>query len=479
MAAGDLKDKTRRGLYWTFLNQFANNGLTFVVGIIMARLLSPSDFGITALPAVFISIAQVFIVSGFIPALIRKNEVTEADLSTCFYYSIAVAFLCYFLIFMGSPLIARFYDEPILVPLIRVTAITFLVSPLASPQNVILQRKLDFKTIAKVAVATKIVGAVCGIASAYMGYGLWALIIMSVVSSFMQTLFMWFAVRWLPRSKWSKESFRYLWGFGNKLLASSLLDTLYNNITPIVVGKYFSTTQLGIYNRAKGYADLPSQQGTHVLQQVTYPVLSKMQDDKELLARSYRRMLKVSAFVVFPIMLMLSALARPVILLLVTAKWEDSIPLLQILCFASMWYPIHAINLNLLKVLGRSDLFLRLEIIKKIVGVTILVVSLPFGLIPFCYGMLISSIIALFINTYYTGKFINVGFLVQMKDLLPTSIKSMIVFIAITILIKYIDGLIGQLIIGGLIGGALYFSMAIIFHAPELNDVKYMLNRNS
>ena len=255
---------------------------------------------------------------------------------------------------------------------------------------------------------------------AYMGYGLWALVISGVFSSFFGLIVIVWVVKWYPRTGWSRESFNYLWGYGNKMLASSLLDTAYNNITPVFVAKYYSPADLGVYNRSQNYAIMPSQNITGVIQNVTFPVLSKMQDNDEYLARNYRRMLKTTAFIVFPLMMLLAGLARPLILTMITAKWEACIILLQLMCFSMMWYPIHAINLNLLQVKGRTDLFFRLEVIKKIIGLSILIVTLPLGLVVFCIGGIISSLVCLVVNTYYTGKLINVGYLKQMRDLFPT-----------------------------------------------------------
>jgi len=480
MVEANLKYQTKKGIHWTFLNQFINYGLQFIVGIIMARILTPGDYGITALPAVFLAIADVFIDGGFGGALVRKQEVSQKDLSTAFYYAISVGVFFYIVIFFAAPLIADFFDTPVLVPLVRVTSLTFLWGPLMTPQNVILKRNLDFKTITRISVTTKILGSAIGLALAFLGYGLWSLVAMNVISNLLELIQKWIKVRWLPTERWSKESFRYLWGYGNKMMLSGLLDNVYKSITPIFVGKYFSPADLGIYNRALGYANLPSQQGTNIIQQVTFPVLSKIQDNNELLARNYRRMLKVSAFVIFPVMLMLSALARPLVLLLISDKWESCIILLQILCFSSMWYPIHAINLNLLQVKGRSDLFLKLEIYKKVISLIILCCSLPFGLIYFCIAGLFNSMISLFINTYYTGKLINVSYFDQLKDLFPIWLLSFITWGAIHIC-NYFVGMIIQsllvnLILGVIVGICVYIGLAYLFKMPQLQDVKYMLN---
>lgn len=477
--AETLKQQTKKGLYWSFFNQFSNYGMQFCIGIVMARLLTPSDYGITALPGVFMAIAGIFQDSGMSGALVRKEKVEEKDYSTLFIYSIAMGIFMYAILFTASPWIAKFFNTPILTSLIRVTALGFLWGPVSTVQYVILSRKLDFKTPTKISITTKLFSGIVGILLAYIGYGLWALVISGVLSSFLGLIIVAYVVKWYPKTGWSKDSFKYLWNYGNKMLASSLLDTAYNNITPVFVGKYYSPADLGVYNRARGYAAMPSQQVTGVIQNVTFPVLSKMQNDNESLARNYRRMLRTTAFIVFPLMLMLAALARPLVITLITAKWEACIILLQIICFSMMWYPIHSINLNLLMVKGRSDLFLRLEIIKKIIGLSILAITLPQGLIIFCCGNILSSIISLIINTYYTGKLIDIGFFKQMRDLMPIAVLGLVMFGIILLANHFIINLYIQIIIGGIIGAIVYLGGAILFRFEELNDVKYMLKRKA
>lgn len=477
MSEESLKYKTKKGLYWRFLDQFANYGMQFVVGIIMARLLSPSDYGITALPAVFLAVAGVFIDGGFSAALIRKKELTEKDLSTSFYYSIAVGIFCYIIIFLSAPFIADFYNTPVLESLVRITALTFLIGPLNTPQYVILNRRLDFKTPARISIVNKIVSGIVGVTSAYMGFGLWALVISNLTSTVLGFFQLWLAVRWFPHEKFNKESFQYLWGFGNKLIATRLINTLYGNIGPIFLGKVGGTVDLGNYNRAKQYAAMPSSNVIGVVQSVTFPVLSKMQDEPEKLEHNYRRMIRFSAFCIFPVMMLLAALARPLIIIMITAKWESAIILLQILCFVYMWQPIHILNMNVLQVMNRTDLTLKLELIKKPLGTILYLLALPFGVIPFCLADLAMQLICLFINTYYTGKLINVGYFRQMKDITPIFCLSFTMFIVVLLLISLIPNYYIQLFVGGLVGAALYLIGSIIFKFEELNDVKYMLSR--
>lgn len=477
--ASNLKAQTKKGLYWTFFNQFSNYGMQFIIGIVMARLLSPEDFGITALPAVFLALANVFVDSGFANALIRKPNLTEKDLSTAFYYSLIVGVICYLLLFFLSPEVARFYNTPILEKLLRITAITFLFTPLGTPQRVILNRSLDFKTPTKINIVTRMVAGMLGIIFAYIGYGIWALVISNLFSTISGVVLNWTAVRWMPRTRWSGESFRYLWGYGNKLMLSSIIDTAYKNIAPIFIGKFYTPSDLGVYNRALGYANLPSQNVTQTIRSVTFPVLAKMQDNNVVLAVNYRRMLKVLCFVVFPLMLLLAGLAKPLVMVMLTSKWEGCILLLQILCFSQMWYPVAAINLNLLQVKGRSDLFLRLEIIKKIIGIVVLSITLPLGMYVFCYGSIVCSLLDIFINTYYTQQLLGISLRKQIIDILPSLSMSLAAYVLLLFIVNTINDYFCQLAIGVLATLIFYIGGAIIFKFPELKDIRYILNRHS
>lgn len=476
MEETSLRQKTKKGLYWSFFNQFANYAMQFVVGIIMARLLTPSDYGITAIPVIFMSIASVFIESGFSSALVRKEELTEKDLTTSFLYSFSVGIFCYLCLYISAPWIASFYNTPVLKRLIRITALTFLWAPLITPQNVILQRRLDFKTPARISIVNKIISAILGITAAYMGYGLWALVIANLSSSLLGLMQTWLVVKWFPRERWSRDSFKYLWGYGNKVVASQLLDTLFSNIAPFLIGKYGGTVDLGNYNRAKGYAAMPSSNVVSVLSTVTFPVLSKMQNDDERLGINYRKMIRVSAFLLFPIMLLLAALARPLVLIMITVKWEACIILLQLLCFTFMWQPIQILNVNLLYVKGRTDLALKLRMIIKPISVFVTIPALIFGgIIWLCVAEIVMQIIAFTFNTYYTGKLIKVGFIMQMKDILPFFALSLLMFVLILVINTFLCNLYLQTIVGALFGVLFYCGISYLFKFEELNEVKYLL----
>ena len=336
---------------------------------------------------------------------------------------------------------------------------------------------IDFKTQTKATLIASIVSGVIGIYLAYHGYGVWALVYQMISNSVMNVMVLWAFSKWYPKFVYSWNSFKELFGFGSKLMISGLLDTLYRNIYQLVIGKVFSAESLGHFTNAHKFSDLPSSNLTTVLQRVTYPILCTIQGDDERLALAYRKFLRLSAFVIFPLMCGLAAVSYPLIYLVLGDKWHYAAILLVPLCFQMMWYPIHSINLNLLQVKGRSDLFLRLEIIKKIIGVTILFCSLPFGLLVMCYTGILSSVICLAINTYYTGKLINVGFFMQMKDISVTLILSLMMFALVFWGISMLNDDVLKLICG-IIGGGLFFMVAsLMLRMKELTYIKELVKK--
>lgn len=472
-----LKKKTVKGVAWTSLDQVVSLGFGFVIGVILARLLSPSDYGLLAMIAVFNSVAFAFVNSGFGNALIRKPDLTDDDNTTAFSFNIVVAVVMEGIIWLIAPWIAQFYDKPILTSLVRVEGLLLIISSLAIVQNTQLSRALNFKAKMIINATSQVIAGVAAIIAAYHGLGVWSLVLQHFVSRVIGTLMLWIISPWRPRGWWNKNSFRYLWGFGSKLLVSGLLDRIYANIYPIIIGKFFSAADLGQYSRARDYASMPSTGLTSVLQQVTFPVLSQIQDDDSRLSNSYRRMLRFTVFVVFPIMIGMAALAHPLVISLVTDKWAQCVPYLQVICFASMWYPVHAINLNLLQVKGRSDLFLRLEIIKKVIITIAIFICVPFGIMGICIGAIFTSIICLVINTYYTGKMIHVGFLRQMMDMAPTLLASLAMGAIVYFAVMPIDSDIIKLAVGIPIGIVIYFVIAKIFRMPELQEALDIIHR--
>lgn len=472
-----LKSKTVKGVVWSSIERFSTQGVQFLIMIIMARLLTPKDYGLIGMLAIFLAVAQSLIDSGFSQALIRKQDRTDVDNSTVFYFNIVVSSALYLILFIAAPFVADFYNQPELTSVMRVVCLGVILNSLAVVQRALLTVRIDFKTQAKASLSAAVISGCIGIVLAYCGFGVWSLVVQQLLNLSVNTLLLWIFSKWRPIAVFSWKSFHELFAFGSKLLASGLLDTLYRNIYPIVIGKLFSASSLGHYTRAHQFSEFPSSNVTGIIQRVTYPILCGIQDETERLAIVYRKFLKLSAFIIFPLMIGLSAVARPFIDIALGTQWGFCGQLLQIICFAMMWYPIHAINLNLLQVKGRSDLFLRLEIIKKILGITVLCITAPFGLVVMCYGQIFNSIVALVINTYYTGKLINVGFIRQMNDLLPTILLSLTMFGAILLVNGFIEANIYRLIIGVLVGVIVYASGSYIFKFKELQTLFSLIRR--
>lgn len=466
-------------MIWSAAGNFSLQLIGFVVGVQLARILSPDDYGLVGMLTIFTAIAGCMIDSGMGNALVRKPDRTEVDCSTVYYFSIVTALLMYAVLFVAAPYIADFYDQPALCDLTRVLCLTLVIGPLAGVHGTKLYIDMQFKKSSAISVASALVSGVVGIVCAYMGCGVWALVYMQLASSILRVLLTWLVVRWVPLRVFSRQSFRELFGFGSKLLASAILDTTYNNIRPLLIGKVYSGADLGYYTRANQYASLPATTATGLMSSVTYPLLCKLQHDDDILREKYRLLIRLSAFVVFPLLMGLAAVAESCIVVLITEKWLPCVLLLQILCFALMWYPVQALNLNLLQVKGRSDLFLKLEVIKKIIGVTMLVITVPVSVTAMCYGAVVTSLLCLGVNTYYTGKLIQVGFIRQMGDLLPIFLLSLVMGAGVWTLVTFLPlSPALQLAVGIPAGALIYVVGATLFRMPELTEACQLIRNN-
>lgn len=456
----ELKDKTVSGFFWKAVEKFATFGINFSFSILIARILTPGDYGTVAMIAIFMAVSQTFIDSGFGTALVRKINRTHTDMCTVFYFNIAASLFFYLLLWFAAPFIAEFYDSPILVPITRVSALNLIVGSLSGIQSAKISIDLSFKLSAKIQFACCIFSGCIGLSLALLGYGVWAIVWQGLLVNVFRSILLWVFVRWIPNLIFSWKSFKELFSFGSKLLASALLDTLYGNIYTLVIGKFFSPRVLGLYGQAHSWAAIPSSNLTGIVQSVTFPVLSRIQNEQERLSDIYRRFLRMSAFIVFPLMVGLAVLARPLFATLLGEQWMGAVPLLQIICFSMMWYPIHAINLNILQVKGRSDYFLKLEIIKKIQGVAMLCITVPLGIMAMCYGGIVTSLLCLVFNTYYTRKLIGYGFFAQMRDLWPILLQSLIMGAIVLSATLFIEYDLAKIIIGVIVGAIYYIFVA-------------------
>lgn len=413
------KKKIKSGFIWSALDSLGTQAVSLVISLTLANILGPNIFGLVAMLTIFMAIANVFVNSGFNSALIRKTDRNENDFSTTFYFSLAVSIGCYFLLFVGAPYIAQFYQQPELTLLTRVIALTIIINTFAAIPRVKLTVNLDFKTQAKCSLIALAVSGTFSLALAYFDYGVWALVAQQLTLSFVSVLMLNLLIPWWPKHKFSNKSFKELFGFGSKLLLSGLLDTIYNNVYDLIIGKQFSAIQLGLFNQANRLSSLPAITLTGIIQKVTYPMLSAMQNDTKKLDAAYLLTLQFAAFIIFPVMFGLCIIAKPLIDILLGPQWQGSAEFVSIITMALVLYPIHAINLNMLQVKGRSDLFLKLEVIKKAIVTVILIITVPMGIKAMCIGMVISSYLALFINTYYTGKLSSLTAYKQLSALLP------------------------------------------------------------
>jgi len=417
-----LKQKTFNGLLWSFMDNFANLGIQFVAGIILARILTPREFGLIGMITIFVAISQSIVDSGFSQALIRKKDCTRTDYSTVFFFNLVAGIVFFTVLFFAAPAISSFFNEPELKSIVQVLGLVLIINSLTIIQRTILTRRINFKLQARISVIASTGSGIIAITLALLNFGVWSLVALQISKQAINSTLLWLWNRWKPKFVFSKDSFNELFGFGSKLLISGLIDTTYRNIYYLIIGKYFSAVELGYYTRADQFRNLPSQNITGVIQRVTYPVLSSIQDDIPRLRTNYQKLIRSTMFITFILMLGMAAIAKPMILTLIGEKWLPSVIYLQMLCFVGMFYPLHALNLNMLNVQGRSDLFLKLEIIKKSLAIPTIIVGVIWGIKIMIAGMMVNTIIAYYLNSYWSGRKIGYSFKQQVKDILPSFI---------------------------------------------------------
>lgn len=419
MSQQSLKDKTIKGTMWSAADAFLGQGVTFLVGIVLARLLSPDEYGLIGICLIFNTVLCGIVDSGFSTALIRKKDCTDEDYNTMFLTNLGISIVLYGLLFVSSPLVAHFFGRQELTALVRATGLLLFFNALSITQVTILTKRIDFKTKTKASLISAILSGIVGIAMAYTGFGVWALVGQMLSKQLLYTLCLWVLNKWWPTLKFSASSFRYMWGFGWKLLVSGLLENIWNQLYQVVVGKFYSPATLGQYTRGREYASIFSSNLSSIIQRVSYPVLSEMQDDKHRMVEGYRRVIKMTMFITAICMISLGAVAEPLIYCLIGPQWHEAATYLPLICISMAFYPLHAINLNMLKVLGRSDIFLYLEIIKKIIGI----IPICIGIFIDIYWMLVASIligfVSLYLNSWYTGKALGYTFWKQIRDIAP------------------------------------------------------------
>lgn len=477
-----LKRKAISSVAWTSAQQFGLQTVGFIVSIVLARLLLPADFGIIGIITIFIAVGNNMVDSGLSQSLIRTEDPDETDYSTVFFFNLGGSIAIYLLIFFASPLIARFYDQQILTNIIRVYCLSFIITAFSAVQLTRLTKKMDFRTQLFISLPSLIISGVLGIYMAYKGFGVWSLVWMYLAQSFLNAVQLWLRIRWRPKLCFSKKKFREHFLFGYKLTLSGLIDTTFNNIYPLIIGKFFSTSQVGFYTRADSLKQMPVSNLSSILNKVTYPLFASIQNDDLRLKRAYKEIMQMVIFVLAPTLLFMAVMAEPLFRFLFTEKWIPAVQYFQILCLAGILYPIHSYNLNVLKVKGRSDLFFKLEIIKKGILILVLIFTLRYGIIILIWGQVFTSVIAFFVNTYYTGRFLNYTAIEQLWDILPIIMLSF--FCA---LISYgIDFYIGQflgldiyrLVIGFISISVIYIGFSALFKLSAFLSLKKILRKH-
>ena len=473
-----LKKQALNGTFWMFMNTFGTQGISFAVSIILARLLMPSEFGLIAMLGVLMALGTAIINGGLTQSLIRSQNPDEEDFSTVFYFNLLGSIIIYGVVFFVAPLIAVFFNQEILVLIIRIYFIIFIINAFSAIQITRLTKKMDFKTQFKVSIPSLLISSFVGLTMAYYGYGVWSLVWSAIFQSFASSVQLWFWSKWRPLKIFKKDKFKYHFNYGLKLMFSGILDTLFNNLYTIIIGKFFAPTQVGFYNRANSLQMFPVNSVSSVIAKVTFPLFASIQDDNIRLKGVYKRVMQMVLFFVAPILIFMAVLAEPLFRFLFTEKWLPSVPYFQILCLNGILFPIHSYNLQILNVKGRSDLFLKLEVFKKVLLILIIIVSFKFGIFGLLYGSALSSILSFFINSNYAGKFINYSTWEQIIDLLPVLLLSLsiglFVYLIDIFIINDLNDFI-RLLIGSLLGIILYFYFSFLFKMKVFFELKNII----
>ena len=474
-----LKKEAVKGFVWSFLQQFFTQLITFVVQIVLARVLLPSEFGLIGMLTVFIGIATALFEGGMTSSLIRVSKIDSKDYSTVFFFNLGVSLLIYLLFFLSAPYIASFYRQPILTSIARVYGLSFVFLAFGTVQNTILIKEMKFKKQAVVTFPALLIGSILGVFLAYNDFGVWSLVYSMLLTNLLTSVFLWFSSDWHPEFIFDIDKFKLHFHFGYKMTISSLLDTVFTNIYQIIIGRLYTPITVGYYTRANSLMMLPVGNISAALNKVVFPLFAKVQDDIPALRQAYKKIMLIVLFIVTPIIVLMALLGNELVDFLFTEKWLPVVPIFQIICFSGVLYPLHMYNLLILQVKGRSDLFLRLEIIKKIILIFIISVSVFYGFKALLFGYVFASIIALFINTHYAGSIIDYPMKRQLLDILPIFIISicmgLIVFFVNNNLIAYNH--ISRLFISSISGAIVYMLLAFIFKFQTLNDLRNIIKK--
>lgn len=471
-SGAELKRRATRALGWSFAGIIGPQMLQFGFSVLLARLLVPADFGLIAMLGLFLALAQSMIDSGFGSALIQKQNATRVDESSVFFLNLGFGIIAYGLLWIGAPAIAAFYREPVLIPLSRLMGVSFIINAFGLVQISLLQKSLNFKALAKRSLVAALVSGPVGVILAVKGYGVWSLVAQAIAGNLAQTVLLWFWSDWRPALRFSRKALAGMFGYGSKLFISGILNTVFDNLYPMVIGRLFTKTDLGFYSHALKLQRLPVTTASGVIGQVAFPAFSSIQDDRQRLTSGYRKAIRIACYLVFPLMLGLIAISKPLFIALFTEKWAESVPYFRILCLSGMLYPLHSLNLNALKAVGRSDLFLRLEVLKKGLTIIVVLVTYPYGLTAMVWGQVANSFVALFVNTYYTTHFIEYPLREQARDILPYLTLSIAMGVVVHGVGLLISGWpVWQLLVQVPVGFGFYLVTSYLFRVSVLSEM--------
>lgn len=470
----DLEGKTVYGVFWSVSQELSSKFIGFFITIVLARILSPAEFGLIAMLSIFIAVGNSLLDGGLTSSLVRTIEVTQKDCSTVFYFNLIGSIVIYAILFFSAPLIAAFYNQPVLINIVRVYGISLIINAFYGIQQTLLVKEMRFRTMTAIQLPSVVGGGILGIILARLGFGVWSLVWMSLLNSFISTVLHWYFSKWRPVVLFDLISFKNHFHYGYKLTLSGLIDKLYQNIYTIIIGKFYIPAQLGFYSRADTVSQLPIGIISSAVNKVTFPMFVKIANNKEQLVNVYRKVMLQVLFWMAPSLVALSVIAEPLFRLMLTDKWLPAVPYFQIMCISGIMYPINSFNLNILKVKGHSNLFLKLEIIKKVLCVVGIICAFPFGIYGLLYFQLFFSFFSFYINSVYTVKLINYPFVKQIEDILPTLCVSGLIGISGYFLDKLLFSFnfndLSRIIIVGLAYFASYFALSFLFKLSAIVD---------
>ncbi|TQO37351.1 O-antigen/teichoic acid export membrane protein [Arenibacter algicola] len=465
-----LKQKTISGVVWSFVEAVLLKGLSFVAMLLLARWLGPIDFGLMGMIAVFIGIGSSLVDSGMSSSIIRTKNADDEDFSTVFYMNMIISVIVYSILFFTAPYISSFYGQEVLINIIRIYCLTFIISAFSAVQLAILTKEMRFKRLTLLNIPSTIIGATVGLTLGYNDYGVWSIVAMLLTTQLVISILLWINSTWRPSLNFSKKKLKYHYNFGYKIMLSGLLDSIFMNSYNVLIGKFFPVQTLGYFERAKQFSDYPSVNITRIIRKVTYPMLAQLQDDTPRLSIIYRKLLRITFFIIAPLMLGGAALAKPLFELILGPIWLDAVPFFQILSIAAMLYPIHAFNINVLQVYGRSDLFLKLEIIKKLFLAIGIAIGIQFGVIGLVWSIVFTSFISLLINTHYSSKLIEYSTKRQLTDMFPilllAGLTYLLMYYSVYLMMDYSN--IIQIAFASLIGLTFYLVIHSFFRASPI-----------